>query len=142
MARPNSYARWTKEEDEYLRNVYPGNDTQLVLRRLSRHSLSAVHARALRLGVQKRDIDGWTLREVAEAFGAPEHTVRYWAERGYLKTRHRGLWYFVTQKQLAAFGRSAWGRKHIYWPMVPDKEFVAEYFGITCEALESSVNEG
>ena len=82
---------WTQEEDEKLRDLIPRKNIYEVSKTMGR-SLNAVSVRAVRIGIHRRDRDGWyTQAETSEIMGVNDAWTRERIASGALRaTWHHG----------------------------------------------------
>ena len=110
IRKPTDRRRWTKEEDDVLRTLIPKKTASKVAKTMNR-SLDAVTVRAKRLGINRREREGWyTQKETSEILGKDHKWLIKRIENGSLKaTRHhmetnKGQWH-IEQKDLRDFIR-------------------------------------
>lgn len=105
---------WTAKEDKYLKNNYDRLSEKQLHRHLKR-SKNSIHVRTTRLGLSRRNRDGWyTMKEVCEILGVDHHKVSRWIEQDILKASYHhgqkpqksgsGYWH-IDRADLAAFIR-------------------------------------
>lgn len=80
---------WTNEEDEVLIRLMP-TKTAISIARTMNRTINAVTARAARLGINRRDRDGWyTLLETCEILGREHGWLTKRIENGSMKATRR-----------------------------------------------------
>jgi hypothetical protein len=92
--------RWTTEDEEYLRRNLHRSSLGDIAKKLGRTKV-AVKLKAKRLGVNKCEQVGYTMRGLCMGLGCDHKQVERWLERGWLKGTHRhteratrDVWYF------------------------------------------------
>jgi len=77
------HRRWGQEEDRFLMG-HLGSWSSRRIAAAVRRTRFAVHARARELGASVRVTDGYTLKDLQQAFGESVHVVRRWHLAGLL----------------------------------------------------------
>ena len=89
IRKPSARRPWTNEEDEVLIRLMPTKTAISIARRMNR-TINAVTARSTRLGINRRDRDGWyTLLETCEILGREHAWLTKRIEKGSLKATRR-----------------------------------------------------
>lgn len=80
---------WTKEEEQFVEEHAGSWMRERMAKKLKR-SLASVIMKCKHMKLRTRFRDGYTLRELEEAFGQDHHTIERWVKDGKLKVRYRG----------------------------------------------------
>lgn len=90
LCKPGGHARWTREQDDRLKDLVGRLSDREVARRMKR-SVNSVRVRVTRLGLSWRDRDGWyTASEAAEIMGVDRHWVLARIQQGTLRAEPAG----------------------------------------------------
>lgn len=95
--------RWTSEDEEYLRRNLHRSSLGDIAKKLGRTKVS-VKLKAKRLGVNKCEQEGYTMRGLCLGLGCDHKQVERWLDKGWIKGRRRhtertsqqggDVWYF------------------------------------------------
>ena len=105
---------WTPKEDEKLKGLIPHYGV-IHIARVMHRSINSVVVRSKRLGIHRRNHEGWyTKKEVCEILGVDHHWIQHRIDSGELKaTYHNGhrptskgmaMWH-IEERDLKAFIR-------------------------------------
>lgn len=105
---------WTEKEDNFLRN-HVDHYSEKRFSQILRRSRNSIKVRLTRLGLSRRNRDGWyTMKEVCEILGVDHHKVSRWINLGLIGASYHhghkpqkngsGYWH-IRREDLAIFIR-------------------------------------